>query len=107
VRELSTADAPALQLLSSGAFTLTDEQWARIAPILSSQKPATGRPAHDHRTILSGLFWVIRTGASWRNIPEEFGPWQTINGRYQHWRNAGIWPQILDALNQSNTTDVS
>jgi len=107
VRDPSTSDAPTLQLLSSGEYTLTDEQWARIPPLLPPQKPPTGRPAHDHRTILAGIFWVIRTGASWRNIPEEFGPWQTINGRYQHWRNAGIWPQILDALNQSNTTDVS
>jgi len=107
VRDPSTSDAPTLQLLSSGEYTLTDEQWARIAPLLPPQKPPTGRPAHDHRTIVAGIFWVIRMGASWRELPTQFGPWQTIHTRYQRWRKTGIWQQILNALNQSNTTDVS
>ena|SRR5437588_7699518 len=64
------------------------------------QKPPTGRPAMDHRTILAGIFWVIRTGASWREVPAHFGPWQTLNTRYQRWRQVGMWPQILDALDQ-------
>lgn len=97
-----SAGIPTIQVLSSGDFRLTDEQWARIAAVLPPQKPATGRPANDHRRILAGLFWMIRTGASWRDVPEEFGPWQTINSRYQRWRQAGIWQQILDALRQED-----
>lgn len=97
--------APTIQVLSSSAFTLTDEQWTRIAPVLPPQKPPTGRPPLDHRTVLAGIFWVIRTGASWRQVPEQFGPWQTINTRYQRWRQAGIWQQILDALSQDESSD--
>jgi transposase len=59
----------------------------------------------DHRSILAGIFWVIRTGASWREVPEQFGPWQTINTRYRRWRQAGIWQQILDALMQDESSD--
>jgi len=104
-REPSTSDAPPLQLLSSGEYTLVDEQWARIAPLLPPQKPPTGRPAHDHRTIVAGIFWVIRTDASWRELPTQFGPWQTIHTRYQRWRTTGIWQQILTALDHQDTAD--
>jgi hypothetical protein len=96
---------PTIQVLSSSDFTLTDEQWTRIAPVLPPQKPPTGRPPLDHRTVLAGIFWVIRTGASWRQVPEQFGPWQTINTRYQRWRQAGTWQQILDALSQDESSD--
>jgi transposase len=50
---------------------------------------------------------VIRTGASWREVPEDFGPWQTINTRYRRWRQTGIWQQILDALTQDESSDAT
>lgn len=90
----------AIQVLHSTDLELTEERWARISPLLPPQKPQTGRPANDHRTILSGMLWVARTGSSWRAIPEHFGPWQTVRSRYERWRKAGIWQQILDALDQ-------
>jgi hypothetical protein len=84
---------------------LTDAHWARIAPLLPPQKPHRGRPAHDHRTILSGMLWVARTGAAWRDLPAHFGPWETVHSRYHRWRTAGIWQQILDALHQDDAPD--
>jgi len=95
---------PAVQDLSPGNLDLTDDQWERIAPLLPAQKPRTGRPAKDHRTTLSAMLWVARTGASWRDLPEHLGPWQTVHGRYRRWRQAGIWQQILDALGQPDPT---
>lgn len=103
----SAVGPPTIQLLSSSDFSLSDEQWARIAPVLPPQKPPKGRPPLDHRTILAGIFWMIRTGASWREVPADFGPWQTINTRYQRWRHAGIWQQILDALDPSDSDNAS
>jgi transposase len=50
---------------------LTDEQWERLQPLLPPQKPRTGRPAEDHRRILSGMLWIHRTGAPWRDLPSE------------------------------------
>jgi hypothetical protein len=97
---------PAIQVLPSCNFDLTDEQWARISPLLPPQKPATGRPNSDHRTILSGMLWVARTGSSWRALPEQFGPWETVHGRYQRWRKAGIWERIVDTLCQNTDGDL-
>ncbi len=53
---------------------LTDDHWDRLAPLLPPQRPTTGRPAKDHRTVLNGILWVLRTGAPWRDLPERYGP---------------------------------
>ncbi len=89
---------PPIQVLFAGRLELTDAQWARIPPLVPVQQPPTGRPNKDHRTILAGMLWVMRTGSAWRDLPEHFGPWETVHGRYQRWRKAGIWQRILDTL---------
>jgi hypothetical protein len=96
---------PTIQRLDTVDLALTDEQWTRIALLLPPQKPQIGRPNNDHRTILAGMLWVARTGSSWRDIPEEFGHWETVHTRYQRWRKAGIWQQILDVLNPPDNDD--
>lgn len=77
---------------------LTDEQWARIVPLLPSQRPVTGRPAKDHRLVLNAILWRIRSGAAWRDLPSEYGSWETIYSRFRRWREAGIWEEVLRAL---------
>ncbi len=94
--------APLLQALRAPDLDLTDDRWARVAILLPPQKPPTGRPANDHRTMLSGMLWVARTGAAWRDLPAHFGPWETIYGRYQRWRRAGIWQRVLDTLQRDH-----
>lgn len=79
---------------------LTDQQWERLAPLLPPQQPRVGRPAHDHRRILNGIVWILKTGAPWRDLPERYGPWQTVASRFYRWRQAGIWDRILAALQQ-------
>ncbi len=74
---------------------LTNEQWERLEPLLPPQKPATGRPSNDHRTVLNGVLWVLRTGAPWRDLPERYGKWTTVYSRFQRWRQAGIWDRVL------------
>lgn len=77
---------------------LTEQAWAYILPMLPSQKPARGRPANDHRRTVEGMLWVMHTGATWREVPLEFGAWQTLHSRYQRWCSAGIWMQIIERL---------
>jgi transposase len=77
---------------------LTDEQWARLRPHLPAQKPATGKPNRDHRTIVEGMLWRLRTGAPWRDLPERYGPWQTVYSRFRRWQRAGVWDRALAAL---------
>ena len=77
---------------------LTNEEWEKLAPLLPEQKGRTGRPAHDHRRILNGILWILRTGAPWRDLPERYGPVGTVSSRFYRWRAAGIWEQVLAAL---------
>jgi transposase len=78
----------------------TNEQWERLQPLLPPQKPHTGRPAVDHRRILNGILWIIRTGAPWRDLPERYGPWRTVASRFYRWRQAGLWERLFAAVQQ-------
>jgi SRSO17 transposase len=77
---------------------LADTEWERIQPLLPPQRPPVGRPNRDHRTVLSGILWVLRTPAPWREMPPCFGHWNTAFVRYRHWRHLGLWRGIIDAL---------
>jgi transposase len=77
---------------------LTDVQWERLRPLLPPRKPRTGRPAKDHRTVLNGILWILRTGSPWRSLPERYGSWKTVSSRFYRWQKAGIWDRILAAL---------
>jgi len=66
--------------------------------VLPPQRPRTGRPANDHRTVLNGILWVLRTGAPWRDLPERYGSWHTVYSRFRRWRDAGLWEQVLRTL---------
>jgi transposase len=77
---------------------LTDREWVRLARRLPPQKPARGRPAKDHRTMINALLWLDRTGAPWRDLPERYGPWQSVATRFYRWTKSGLWPQILAEL---------
>ena len=56
------------------------------------------RPRHDHRMILSGILWVLRTRSSWRDLPLEFGKWETAYKRYRLWQDTGLWQRLLALL---------
>ena len=77
---------------------LSDEQWAALAPHLPPQRAATGRPAKDHRLIVEGICWRLRTGAPWRDLPERYGPWPSVYTRFRRWQQAGVWDRVLAAL---------
>ena len=75
-----------------------DRQWRRLQPLLPSEKPWAGQPNVDHRRILNGILWVYRTGASWHDLPLHYGPVGTVLNRFYRWRAAGIWDEVLIAL---------
>ena len=77
---------------------LTDAQWERLRPLLPPQKPRTGRPAKEHRIVLDGILWVLRTGSPWRSLPERYGSWKTVSSRFYRWQRAGVWDRVLAAL---------
>ena len=79
---------------------LTDTQWERLQPLLPPQKPQTGRPNLDHRRLVNGILWLLRTGAPWRDVPERYGPWRTVASRFYRWRRAGIWQSLFETVQQ-------
>ena len=80
----------------SGRFDLTDKEWNIIEPLLPN-KPR-GVPRVDDRTVLNGIFWVLRTGAPWEDMPSRYGPRTTVYNRFNRWRKAGVWKHILKHL---------
>jgi transposase len=84
---------------------LTNGEWERLQPLLPPQKPAVGRPAKDHRTILNGILWILRTGAPWRDLPAQYGKWTTVVSRFYRWRVAGIWQHIFVKLQEQGDAE--
>ncbi|WP_282078736.1 IS5 family transposase [Epibacterium ulvae] len=68
--------------------------------MLANRAP-NGRKSTNHRLVLDGIFWITRTGSPWRDLPEEFGKWSSVYRQFRRWTLAGLWEDILDALNQS------
>jgi transposase len=79
---------------------LTDKQWNLVAGVFP-EEAATGRPRRNRRTILDGIFWILRTGAPWRDLPKEFGPWQTVWRLFDRWNTDGTLNEILRRLRNS------
>ena len=79
---------------------LTDEQWALVRPLLPAQRGRIGRPPLDHRRVLGGILWVARTGSSWREMPEEYGKWESAYRRHELWVKQGLWQRILRTLGE-------
>jgi transposase len=77
---------------------LTDEQWEKLEPLLPPQKPRTGRPNKDHRTVINGILWILKTGAQWEDLPERYGSPKTVASRLYRWRKAGVWDKVLSEL---------
>jgi transposase len=77
-------------------YELADYEWVVIKPMLPN-KPR-GVPRVNDRRVLNGIFWVLRSGAPWRDLPEAFGPYTTCYNRFVRWRRAGVWGRIMEAL---------
>jgi len=78
-------------------YELTDEQLEAIADLM----PVNGRRGgqwNDHRTTLNGIFWILHSGAQWREMPERYGSWQSVYDRFNRWRKDGTFDRILERL---------
>jgi len=77
-------------------YELTDEAWQRIEPLLPKQ--TRGGRWNDHRVTLNGIFWILNSGAQWRDMPERYGKWQSVYDRYRRWTREGLFDRILHRL---------
>jgi transposase len=82
---------------------LTPGQWRALRPLLDRlvpRRPKIGRPNADHRRVLNGILWKLRTGAPWRDVPDRYGPWSTVYSRFWRWQRAGVWDRLFAAVQQ-------
>ena len=77
-------------------YELTDYEWFAIKPMLPNK--SRGVPRVNDRRVLNGIFWVLRSGAPWRDLPDNFGPYTTCYNRFVRWRRAGVWAKLMSAL---------
>jgi transposase len=77
---------------------LTDWEWARIEPLMPLASARGGRPFAEHRRVVEAIIWRYRTGVPWRDLPAEFGPWQTVWKRHARFAKDGTWDKVHAAL---------
>lgn len=80
---------------------MSDEEWMFFERFIVTVRAPKGRKATNHRLVLDGIFWIARTCSPWRDLPEEFGKWSSVYRQFRRWTLAGLWEQIMDALNES------
>ncbi len=80
-------------------YELSDPQWAILEPFFPpTHSGHAGHPWSEHRPIVNGILWILHTGAAWRDLPERYGPFQTVHDRLTRWRADGAWNRIVEAL---------
>src|SRR3546814_7884388 len=86
-------------------YDLGDFEWSVIDAVLP--RKSRGVPRVDDRRVLNGIFWVLRSGAPWADLPERYGPYTTCYNRFRRWTKAGIWDRIMDAVTVAHDGDRS
>lgn len=81
-------------------ITISDKMWEKLSPLIPRENGYWGRPSRSHREIIEGILWVLRTGAPWRDLPPNYGPWSSVYNRFNRWNATGLWKKIWDALKE-------
>jgi transposase len=80
-------------------YELSDEEWERIKDLLPSDKlEKQGRPPKPNRDMLNAILWIARSGAAWRDMPERYGPWETVYTRFKKWSEQHVFEEIFSIL---------
>jgi transposase len=77
---------------------INDRTWELLEPHLSGHEGVWGGIGHDNRRFINAVFWIVRTGASWRALPQAYGDWKNTQPRFCRWRDKGVWEGLLEQL---------
>ena len=77
---------------------LTDALWDQLRPLFVPTQPKRGRSTEQWRSRVEAVLWIARTASAWRQLPEDFGPWETVVYQYRRWCKGGLWQRILQIL---------
>jgi transposase len=81
-------------------YDLSEAEWRLIAPLLPNKPRGVARV--DDRRVVNGIFYVLRTGSPWRDLPERYGPYTTVYNRFNRWARKGVWLRVFEALAASS-----
>ena len=79
-------------------LTLSDDQWRRVAPLLPGKEGDPGRSGENNRMFLEAVLWMARVGAPWRDLPEDFGKWNSVFQRFRRWALKGVFERVFTIL---------
>ena len=79
-------------------LVLSDGHWERLAPHIIGDERTRGSSGRDNRLFVEAVLWLVRTGVAWRDLPEEFGPWNSVFRRFSRWSRKGVWWRIFAAM---------
>ncbi len=77
---------------------ISDRVWGLLESSLPGRKGAWGGKAKDNRLFINAVFWILRTGAPWRDLPPDYGDWKNTHRRFCRWRDKGVWEALLEKL---------
>lgn len=83
---------------TADSLALSDAQWARIASLVSGKPEDRGSTGRDNRLFVEAVLWVARNEAAWRDLPPQFGAWNSVFRRYRRWLTGGVWQRVFAAL---------
>ena len=85
-------------LASHRRHDISDRVWQGLKPHLPGSAGKVGRPPFDNRLFLNAVFWILRTGAPWRDLPPDYGDWKNTHRRFCRWRDRGVWEKLLEEV---------
>jgi transposase len=77
---------------------ISDHMWSLLEPHLPGREGSWGGKAQDNRKFINAVFWIMRTGAPWRDLPPSYGDWKNTHRRFSRWRDKGIWEKLLEKI---------
>jgi len=77
---------------------LRNDQWERIEHLLPGKASDRGRTGRDNRLFMEAILWLARSGAPWRDLPAEFGNWNSVYQRFARWQKRGVWSEVFEEL---------
>ena len=85
---------------------ISDKIWKILEPHLPGRRGLWGGIGEDNRRFINAVFWILRTGAPWRDLPPDYGDWKNTHRRFCRWRDKGIWEKLLETLISENEVDL-
>lgn len=79
---------------------LTEREWKLVEPHTLGRPGTGGGTGRDNRQFVNAVVYRVRTGCSWRDLPERFGPWNTVARRFRRWAQAGVWQALFEAVQE-------